>query len=152
MAAELIAPISVDLRAEDTRMDIVKGIEFVNYKDEKLNASVTATVEAGDWLVLDNDGTLVEPGASAVANTYPVFVGNDQFDAQATGQCTLIVGGKFNYRTNKYEAGSYTAGQNLTIKGSSRKLQAAGGSDPVLARVYKSPDAKGIMEVTVLNR
>jgi hypothetical protein len=150
--AELIAPITEDLRKEDLRMDVIKGIEFVKYKDEKLDASVTVTVEAGDWMVLNGSGVLVDPGASALANTYPVFVGNDQFDAQATGQLTLLLGGGFLYRTNKFVAGSYSVGQNLTIKGSDRTPQGASGGDPVLARVYKVPDAKGVMEIFVLDR
>lgn len=152
MATELVAPITVDLRAPDNRMDIIKGLETVKSTDVKLDATVTIGVELGDWLVKGNS-TLTEPGASAVANTYPVLVGNDQLDAQATGACTIAVAGGFIYRTTKYTAGSYSEGQNLTVKGAGNRLpQAAGGSDPVLARVYTAPDSKGVMEILVLNR
>lgn len=151
--AELIAPITEDLRKEDLRMDIVKGIEHVNYQDEKMAAGLQC--ELGDWLVLNNSGVLEAPASSPVPNTYPVFTGNDQYDSQATGNATIIVSGGFLYRTNKYAPGSYTAGMNLTVKdlGGGEKVptQAAGG-DPVLARVYKAPDAKGVMTIEVLNR
>jgi hypothetical protein len=150
MAAELIAPITVDLRTQDNRMDIIKGLEHISYKDEVLAAGVTC--EMGDWLVKNSSNAMEVPGASAVANTYPVVTGNDSLDALATGNVTLIVGGGFLYRTTKYVAGSYTNGQNLTVKGSVQVPVAASGSDPVLARVYAAPDAKGIMTIEVLNR
>lgn len=152
MAAELIAPISVDLRTEDQRMDIIKGMEHLNVKDEVLASGLS--VEAGDWLV-KGASSMGLPTSSAAANTFPVWVGNDQYDAQATGKVTLIIGGGFIYRTTKFVAGSYTAGMNLTVKdlgGGEKVPSAAGSTDPVLARVYTAPDSKGVMEIQVLNR
>jgi len=149
---ELIAPITVDLRAPDNRMDIIKGMEHINVKDELLDASLVATdLELGDWLVKGASNTMVAPTGTPVANTYPLWVGDDQFDANATGQVTLIVGGHFIYRTTKYAAGSYTNGQNLTVKSGTVPI-AATGTDPILARVYTAPDSKGVMEIEVLNR
>jgi hypothetical protein len=150
---QFTAPLSVDLRQPDNRMDIVKGIEHINIRDEKLSAALQCA--AGDWLVLDNSGVLVAPTATAVANTYPVWVGTDQDDAQATGQATILMSGGFSYRTNKFAPGSYTAGMNLTVKdlgGGEKVPSQAGGGDPVLARVYKAPDSTGVMEIEVLNR
>jgi hypothetical protein len=152
---EVVAPISVDLRQEDNRLNIVKGIEFLKIKDEPMTAGVVSGgCTAGDWLVYGAGG-LAYPTATAVANTYPVWVGNDQYDAQATGNATILVGGGFIYRTIKYVTGSYVAGQNLTVKdlgGGEHVPSAAGGSDPVLARVFTAPDANGIMEILVLDR
>lgn len=149
---ELIAPITVDLRAPDNRMDITKGIEFLKISDELMDASIVADdIELGDWLVLGPSNTLIEASSSAVPNTYPVWVGNDQYDAQATGQLTILTNGGFRYRTNKFVAGSYTNGQNLTVK-SGTLPGPASGSDPILARVYKAPDAHGVMEIQVLDR
>jgi hypothetical protein len=152
MTSELIAPISVDLRAADNRMDIIKGMEHLNIKDEVLGAGLS--VESGDWLV-KGASAMALPGLSAVANTYPVWVGNDQYDAQATGNVTILTNGGFIYRTSKFVAGSYTAGQNLTVKdlgGGEKVPSAASGGDPVLARVYTAPDSKGVMEIQVLDR
>jgi len=152
---ELVAPIGVDLRKEDNRLNIVKGIEFLKIKDEFMTAAVkTGGTTAGDWLV-KGAGGLAYPTTTAVANTYPVWVGNDQFDAQATGNATILLAGGFIYRTSKYVAGSYVEGQNLTVKdlgGGERVPSAAGGSDPILARVYTAPDANGVMEILVLDR
>jgi hypothetical protein len=149
--SELIAPITEDLRKEDRRMDIIKGMEHLNLVDvAAVSAVKTAGFEAGDWLVKGANG-LEAPTATAVANTYPVWVGNDQLDATATGKGTIIVSGGFIYRTNKYVAGVYTAGQNLTIMAAGIP-EAAGGGDPVLARVFTAPDAQGVMEIEVLNR
>lgn len=155
MANELIAPISEDLRKEDLRMDIIKGIEKLNLKDEKMvSALATAGVEAGDWVVKGANG-LEAPGVAAVANTYPVWVGNDQMDSKASGNATILVSGGFIYRTTKFVAGVYTVGQNLTVKdlgGGELTPSAAGGGDPVLARVYTAPNAAGVMEIQVLDR
>ena len=152
---EIVAPISNDLRREDQRMDIIKGIEHLNSKDELMTtAVVTAGVTSGDWLVKGSTG-LTLPTVTAVANTYPVWVGNDQYDAQATGKATILMGSGFIYRTNKFVAGAYVEGQNLTVKdlGAGEKVpSAAGGADPVLARVYTAPDANGVMEILVLVR
>ena len=153
MALENIAPISVDLRTPDNRMDIIKGIEKLNTQDEKLAAGLQC--EQGDWLVLDGSGHLVAPSATAVANTYPLWEGNDQYDSVATGNGTILVSGGFLYRTTKFAPGSYTVGMNLTVKdlgGGERVPSQAGSGDPVLARVYKIADAKGVMTIEVLNR
>jgi len=153
MANELIAPLAVDLRQPDNRMDITKGLEHVNIRDEALLAGLQC--ELGDWLVLNNAGVLAAPTATAAPNTYPVFTGNDQYDAQATGQATILMGGGFSYRTTKFAPGVYTAGMNLTVKdlGAGEKVPSqAATNDPILARVYKAPDAKGVMEILVLDR
>lgn len=149
---ELITPINVDLRADSPRLDIIKGIEHINVKDEVLTAGLQTS--EGDWLVKGASG-LAAPGTTPVANTYPVWVGNDQFDGQATNQATIVLGGGFIYRTTKYAAGTYVAGQNLTVKnlGAGEMVpSAAGVNDPILCRVYTAPDAKGIIEIEVLNR
>lgn len=152
MTAELIAPITEDLRKEDLRMDITKGMEHLNLFDFPIPSG--ASYELGDWAV-KTGSALAAPGVSPVANTYPIWVGNDQYDSQATGKATLILNGGFVYRTTKFVAGSYTAGQNLTVKdlgGGEKVPSAAGSTDPVLCRVFTAPDSKGVMEIIVLNR
>lgn len=151
--SELVAPISEDLRKSDDRFDVIKGIEFLKYKDEVYTAG--ASFEMGDWVEKNASGVVAPANAAGRPNVYPVVVGNDQFDAQATGQLTIAIGGGFIYRTTKFVAGSYTAGQNLTVRdlGAGEKVpSAAGGSDAIVARVYTAPDAKGVMEILVLDR
>lgn len=148
MASELIVPITEDLRKEDLRFDIIKGIENINVKDEPLVAGLDC--EIGDWLVKGANG-LEAPTSTPAANTYPVWSGNDQYDAKATGNATIIINGGFIYRTKKFVAGSYVEGQNLTVKADAIP-EGAGAGDPVLARVYSAPNAAGVMEILVLNR
>lgn len=155
MASELIAPIVEDLRKSDNRMDIIKGIEKLNVKDEPITAAVKAKVpvlEMGDWLIKTGSG-LDLPGAGAVANTFPVWVGLDQYDAQATQHATILISGGFIYRTTKFSiaAGALPIGSNLTVK-LAGVPELAGVGDPVLARVYTAADAAGVMEIQVLDR
>lgn len=152
--SELVAPISVDLRAEDLSFDIIKGIEKLNYQDGAL-VDPTLSVTPGDWMTIASNGFVVPASGNAVANVYPVIVGNNQYDSIATGNLTVAVGGGFMYRTTKYVAGSYTIGQNLCVKnlgGGERIPSAAGGSDAIVARVYALDTVKNVMTILVLNR
>mgnify|MGYP006275967769 CR=1 FL=1 len=143
---ELLAPIGVDLRADDNKFEIVKGIEHVNYIDGKLDAG---DVEEGDWVVKTATGFAVVGEDSAKA--FPVVTGNNRYDALATGGVTVIVGGGWIYQTKKYATGSYTVGQALTIKGASKVPAAAASGDVVCGRVYSIDAAKGIMQILVVN-
>ena len=147
---ELLAPISEDLRKEINKFDIVKGIEHVNYIDGKLAAG--KDVEEGDWVVGTSTGFDVPP--TSQKKCFPVVTGNNRYDALATGNVTVIVGGGFIYQTTKFVAGSYTVGQALTVKdlGAGEKVPSAAGSgDVICGRVYSYDSAKGIMQILVLN-
>jgi len=152
--SELVAPITVDLRAPDLDFDIIKGIEHVNYQDGAL-VDKTLTVAPGDWMTKASNGFVVPATGNAVPNVYPVCVGNTQYDSIATGDLTVIVNGGFLYQTNKFVAGSYTVGQNLCVKdlgGGERVPSAAGSNDAIVARVYDYDSVKGIMTIQVLDR
>ena len=142
---ELVAPITVDLRAEDLKFDIIKGIEHVNYIDGKLDSG---DVEEGDWV--QKTATGFAPPPSGSVKCYPVVTGNNRYDAMATGDVTVIVNGGWIYQTKKFTPGSYTVGQALTIKGSSTVPQANGGSDITCGRVFAYDAAKGVMSILVL--
>ena len=153
MANELVAPISVDLRKSDDRFDITKGLEFLKVLDGKFTPG--ASFEMGDWVEKTAAGLVAPANAVGRPNVYPVLVGNDQYDSQATGQLTVAIGGGFIYRTTKFVAGSYTAGNNLCVRdlGAGEKVPSlAGGSDAIVARVFTAPDSKGVMEILVLDR
>lgn len=152
--SELVAPISVDLRAEDLSFDIIKGIEHINYQDGKQD-DASASFAPGDWARKTSTGYAVPQTGNAVANVYPVVVGNNQYDALATGQLTVGVGGGFIYKTTKFVAGSYTIGQNLCVKdlGAGEKVpSAAGANDAIVGRVFDYDSVKGVMSILVLNR
>ena len=155
LQAELIAPIAEDLRKEDLAFDIVKGIEHINVVDGKLEGTPLPSVGNGDWLMKTSTGFAVPTTGNAVANVYPVWTGNDRYDGIATGNVTVIVGGGFIYKTNKFVAGSYSVGQNLCVKdlgGGEKVPSAAGGTDAIIGRVWSFDSVKGVMEILVLNR
>ena len=145
---ELVAPVTVDLRAADLKFDIVKGIEHINYIDGKLDAG---DVEEGDWVQKTSTGFAVPPSGSV--KCFPVVTGNNRFDALATGDVTVVIGGNWIYETTKFTGslGSYTVGQALTVKGGTTVPQAAGSGDIVCGRVYAINTATNSMQILVLN-
>jgi len=153
LPSELIAPISVDLRAEDLKLEVIKGLEKMLVTDGTLATGVD--VDAGDWVLKTSTGFGAVPTGNAQPHVFPVVVGNSQYDALATGNVSVAVGGGFIYRTKKFVAGSYTLGQSLCVKdlGAGEKVpSAAGVNDAIVARVWNYDAAKGIMEILVLNR
>ena len=145
---ESVAPITTDLRAEELKFDIIKGIEHVNYQDGKLDAG---DMEEGDWVVKTATG-FAAPGVTS-KRCFPVVTGNNRYDAIATGNVTVIVGGNWMYQTKKFVAGSYTVGQALTVKdlgGGEKTPSAAGGGDVVCGRVFAMDSAKGVMTIEVV--
>lgn len=149
LQSDLIAPITVDLRAEDLSFNIIKGIEDVKYMDLKQD-DTSAAFAPGSWVVTTATGAAVVPGGNGPANVYPVLVGNDQSDSLATGHLTVAVGGGFLAETTKFVAASYTVGGNLTVK--STGLQTAGMNDAIVARVWAYDSDKQVLTILVLNR
>lgn len=152
---ELVAPIAEDLRKEDMKFDIVKGIEHINYVDGKWAPGKDVAVEEGDWVTKTNVGYDIIAGGNGVANVYPVVTGNNRYDAIATGNVTIAHGGGFIYKTTKFVPGAYNVGANLTVKdlGAGEKVPSlAGANDAIVARVEEFDAAKGIMTISVLNR
>lgn len=155
IAQELVAPITVDLRVEDKSMNVLKGIEFLKYKDLTLVVP-TLSVGKGDWMVTSSSGLIAPTSGTAVQNTYPVIVGNDEYDSIATGNLTILLGGGYIYETTKFVAGSYTVGGNLTVKtlnsAGTGVIGPASGSDPILARVWAYDSVKLVLTVQVVDR
>lgn len=146
---ENVAPITTDLRAEELKFEIVKGIEHVSMIDGKL---ASGDVEEGDWVEKTNTGFAL-PGATS-KKCFPVVTGNNRYDALATGNITVAIGGDFIYKTKKFVTAAYTAGQALTVKnlGAGEKVpSAAGGGDIICGRVMSYDAAKGILEILVAN-
>lgn len=146
---DLVAPITVDLRLPDLSFDIIKGLEHVNYQDVTLD-NPALSVPKGTWLQKTATGANAIPSGNGPEDVYPVVVGNDEYDSLATGNVTLLIGGGFLVQTQNYVAGSYTIGQDLTAK--STGIQAAGGSDAVVARVWAYDSVNSVLTYLVLNR
>jgi hypothetical protein len=146
---ESVAPITTDLRAEELKFDIIKGIEHVNYQDLKLDSG---DVEEGDWVMKTATGCIA-PSATP-SRVYPVVTGNNRYDSLATGQVTVIVGGNWIYQTKKFVAGVYVPGQALTVKdlgGGEKVPSAAGGGDVVCGRVFAYDASKQFLTIEVVS-
>lgn len=142
-------PVGEDLTKESLAFSVIRGLATMNRVDKKVAPGVSLV--AGEWGVLQNDGTMARAGATAVPNTYPVFAGTDRFDAHATGNVTLVMASKIIVKTNKYDVGgSYAAGVGLTVKDlglGESMMTPSSGPDPVLARVIEVGDGYIVYEV-----
>jgi hypothetical protein len=135
-------PVGEDLTTESLSLSVLRGMEKAHRVDHK-SAAALALV-AGEWGVLQTDGTVARPGASSVPNTFLCFCGTDRFDARATGQVTLMQGSALVCKTNKYlSTDVYVAGSYLTVddQGSGKaELRLAASGDYVLAMVDEVGD------------
>ncbi len=150
---ENLVPLQEDLLIDTPKMDIFRGLESLIRVDEKIAAG--ALFEEGDWAVLNDSNELVAPTTTPVANTFPVWAGNAEgrSDVHATGKATVLKGGRFFYRTTKFDpAPAYNVGSPLTVKslGADERVPTlATGTEPVLARVAAIP-VNGVMAIQVL--
>lgn len=138
---ENMVPLTQDLILDTPLLEIVRGLENLQRVDEKI-ADGESFAE-GDWAVLNDGGELEAPGATPVKNCFPVWAGNAEgrSDVAATGKATILKGGRFIYRTSKFDTTqTYAAGDALTVKdlGNGERVPTkAGGGEVVLAFVDK---------------
>ena len=144
--AELVAPITVDLRADDNTFNIIKGLEHLNYEDFKMDTP-SQTINPGMWVKKTATGCLLADGTTLPL--YPVVVGNNEYDSIATGNVTVIIGYGWIYSTTQFSGSSFTIGALLTVDSTS-KLEVADDTDPIVAKVYAYDAVKGVLTVEVL--
>ena len=133
-----VAPLSVDLTLPNYNLKVLRGMEKA-FRVDKPAAAALALV-AGEWGVLQADGTVARPGASSVAATYLCFLGTDRFDAAATGNVTLFMDTPLLVKTSRFVAGSYSVGEQLTVNDNNSTTAtplAAGSGDWVVAHVVE---------------
>jgi len=150
MEMEKLVPLSEDLTVDDHKLDIFIGMEEALKNTDDVPFKAEEEFAEGDWAVKSSAGELEEASDAGVYNTYPVWAGNaDRYDVHATGKGTIITTGGWVYRTTKFDTSitDYADGEALTVKDGKVPTR-AGGSDAVLARVYKAP-VDGIMEIQV---
>jgi hypothetical protein len=142
ISPERTVPVTEDLTTEDTQLSIIRGLENMFRADKKVGDGVI--FEKGEWAVLEADGTLSRPSATPVANSFLVFAGTDRFDAEATGQATLIMGGGVIVKTTVFNTGgTYDPGDPLTVKdlgGGEAGVTNQTGTEPILAEVIEIGD------------
>ena len=138
-------PVQEDLTTDETRLQILRGLEHMFRVDKPL-AAATALV-LGEWGVLNSDGKMERPGATGVPNTYLVFAGTERFDVVATGKVTLVFGSHIVASTSQFDTGPhYEVGDPLTAKtlghGEAILTAATDPADAILARVVEFVDGK----------
>jgi len=141
-------PVQEDLTTDDLRLQVLRGLETMFRADKPL-APATELL-TGEWGVLNSDGQVERPGATPVANTYPVFCGTERYDVKATGAVTLILGSHVVLKTNQFdETADYEVGDALTVKdysaGEAHVTKASSG-EPVLGQVLEVGDGWLVFE------
>jgi len=133
-------PVTEDLTTRELGLSILRGTEKMFRVDKKLGTGVQLV--AGEWAVLNDDGTLSRPGATPVAATYLVMSGTDRFDVHATGQATIIMNSNLIVKSNKFHVGGiYAAGVLLTVKNlgiGEAVVSPAGATDFVVGKVIEA--------------
>jgi len=128
-------PVQEDLTTEELKLSVLRGFENAHRVDKRFKDGENFVM--GDWAVLNEDGELETPGAGPVPNTYLVFSGNDRFDAKATGQCTIFMASGLIVKSNKFAAGTYLVGTQLTVKGG-KLIGVAAANDPCFGQVIEA--------------
>ena len=151
---ENLVPLSSDLTQDEYKLEVIRGLEGLIRVDKSIEDG--KSFSEGDWAVLSNADELTEAGATGVSNCYPVWCGNGdgRSDVHATGKATILMGGRFIYKTSKFVGSGFSVGDELTVKatgnpGEQLLPSAAGLGDAVVAKVHKV-DAAGLMEIEVL--
>lgn len=137
--ANRTVPVQEDLTTDDLTLQVLRGLEIANRADLDLAVGV-ASLQKGEWAVLQADGSVDRAGATPSAGSFPVFAGTERYDVQATKKVTVLMGPKgLVMRSSVYDtAPTYAVNDALTVKdlgGGESKLTKAAGAEAVLARV-----------------
>lgn len=133
-----VVPVGEDLTKDDLSCQVLRGLEQAHRADVKL--AVGASLEKGEFAVLQSDGSAGEASSSA-SHGYLVFAGSERFDVKASGKVTLLMASKLIVKSSKYDtAASYAVGDSLTVKTTSPGMPALtkqSGDEPAVARVLE---------------
>lgn len=143
-------PVGEDLTTDETRLQVLRGLETMKRVDKPLAAG--ATLGLGEWGVLQADGTVARATSSAVRMSFPVFCGTDRFDVKATGQVTLIMNSLIMAKTSLFDPSpTYAIGDGLVVKLVSGKsvLTKVTSTEPIVARVVELADGLLTYETVV---
>lgn len=132
-------------------LNVLSGYTTANIKSYEFKAGVQ--LEPGDWVVFDNDGTLIKQSGAynivAQGATFPVYQNNvTAYDNRVLGRVDVVTANSGVLETNKFDAVTFTPGKALTIKNGVLTLATA--SDPVIGFVVKYDAAKKLVQF-VLN-
>lgn len=132
-------------------LNVLSGYTTANIKSYEFKAGVQ--LEPGDWVVFDNDGTLIkQTGTYDIATqgaTFPVYQNNvTAYDNRVLGRVDVVTANSGVLETDKIAAEPFTPGKALTIKNG--LLNPAVDAASVIGFVVKYDAAKNLVQF-VLN-
>ena len=138
-------------------LNVLSGYTTANIKSYEFKAG--AQLEPGDWVVFDDNGTLIkQTGAYDMVTqgvTFPVYQNNvTAYDNRVLGRVDVVTASSGVLETNKFDAVSFTPGKALTIKNGVLALATAAtdgaAASPIIGFVVKYDAAKRLVQF-VLN-
>lgn len=132
-------------------LNVLSGYTTANIKSYEFKAGVQ--LEPGDWVVFDDNGTLIkQTGVYNIATqgaTFPVYQNNvTAYDNRVLGRVDVVTANSGVLETDKFDAVSFMPGNALTIKNG--VLNPAVDDAPVIGFVVKYDAAKRLVQF-VLN-
>jgi hypothetical protein len=96
--------------------EIIRGWPYDGATDRSEPITAGATLQNGDWVTKQADGTVNKVGATAVAKSGLVVVGNGDSASADNANMAVVLWSNYIARISNYAAGSYTPGMALTVK------------------------------------
>jgi hypothetical protein len=96
--------------------EIIRGWPYDGSLERVEPITAGASLQNGDWVTKQSDGTVNKVGATATNAAGLVIVGNLDSASAAYSNEAVVLWGNFLAKISNYASGSYTQGQALTVK------------------------------------
>lgn len=114
--------------------EITRGWPYDGARDRAEPIASGSTIQNGDWVAKQSNGTVALSGSAASNAVGLVFVGNGDSASASNTNKALVLWGNFEAKIANYDTtASYVPGNNVTVK--SGKITLAGSTDPVVGTV-----------------
>jgi hypothetical protein len=100
----------------ERNLEIIRGWPSEGALERAETIKTGSTLNNGDVVAKQSDGTVDKVGTTAANQVGFVFVGNGDSAAAANTNKAVVLWGNFIARTSNYAAGAYVPGANLTAK------------------------------------
>lgn len=129
--------------------EIIRGWPYDGSLERVEPIKAGSTLQNGDWVTKQTDGTVDKVGATASNAVGLVLVGNGDSSSAAYGNQAVVLWGNFLAKISNYAAGSYTQGQALTAKNGVLTGAAAPSAtgNPVTAVSFGDPIVGFVIDV-----
>jgi hypothetical protein len=113
--------------------EIIRGWPYDGSLERVEPITAGATLQNGDWVTKQTDGTVNKVGTTSSNAVGLVIVGNGDSASAAYSNQAVVLWGNFLAKIANYATGSYTQGQYITVKNGVITAAAApnGSASPV---------------------